>query len=191
MLLGLVVGIGALGWNQYTWRRAVRQLEEAGITAQNEQLGARLWRTAKADWRQLFNADTWQTPHIVWTMAYGKAGPLRNLDALAPALRRINPEALNLSHCPALQNVDGLKGLLALQLLDLRRCPALQNVDGLKGLTALQTLIISACPALENVDGLKGLPAFKRVDLRYCGKLPPEQVAALRAALPKADIRYP
>src|SRR5712672_957450 len=104
VLLGLVAGIGALGWNHYTWRRAVRQLAEAGIMADPpEHLGERLWRTAKADWRQLFKPGPWQTEPIVWRMDSDKAAPLRNLDALAPALRRINPEALELPFCPALQ----------------------------------------------------------------------------------------
>ena len=215
MLLGLVAGIGALGWNQYTWHRAVRQLAEAGITADShEPLGERLWRIAKADWRQLFKAGTWQTPPVTWTMDSDKAGPLRNLDALIPALRRINPEVLYLFDCPALQNVDGLKGLSALQTLglsacialqdvdglkglpalqwlDLTGCPALQDVDGLKGLTALRWLTLSGCPALQNVDGLKGLTALQFLSLPRCPKLSPEQVAALRAALPNASIQNP
>ena len=215
MLLGLVAGIGALGWNQYTWQRAVRQLEEVGIMAvpQDEHLGERLWRTAKADWRQLFKAGTWQTKPVIWMMAPDRAGSLRNLDALAPALRRINPEflylvgcpalenvdglkglatlqVLHLSGCTALQNVDGLKGLTALQMLDLSGCTALQNADVLKGLTALQDLYLYGCPALQDVDGLKGLTALQWVHLSRCPKLSPEQVAALRAALPKANIRY-
>ena len=169
MLLGLVAGIGALGWNQYTWHRAVRQLEEAGITADpHEHLGARLWRTAKADWRKLFKAGPWRAEPIWWEMAPDKAGQLRVLDALAPALRRINPEVLILNDCPALQNVDGLKGL-----------PALQGVR------------LPGCQALQNVDGLKGLPALGFVDLGGSTKLPPEQVAALKAAFPKANIPYP
>jgi len=192
VLLGLVAGIGALGWNQYTWNRAVRQLAEAGITADaHEHLGERLWRTAKADWRELFKAGTWRTEPVWWRIAYDKARELRSLDALAPALRRINPEVLHLSNCPVLKDVDGLKGLTALQRLHLAVCPELENVDGLRGLTALQRLYLSYCPALQNVNGLKGLPALEYVDLIHCPKLPPEQVAALRAALPGAVILYP
>ena len=75
--------------------------------------------------------------------------------------------------------------------LHLRGCLALQNVDGLQGLTALEVLYLRDCPALQNVDGLKGLTTLRELDLRDCPKLPPEQVAALRAALPNASIDYP
>lgn len=60
-----------------------------------------------------------------------------------------------------------------------------------KGLAALERLDLSDCPALQDVDGLNGLKGLWDLDLRGCPKLPPEQVVALRAALPNADIRYP
>ena len=169
VLLLLFVAFAALGWNRYTWHRAVRQLEEAGITAEesNEGLGARLRWIAQDDWRQLFDARAWRTKPIWWIIDPAKAGQLRNLDALAPALRRINPEWLNLSGSPILQNVGGLKGL-----------------------TALQVLYLANCPALHDVEGLKEFSSLRSVLLPWNGKLREEDASALRAALPNAFIAF-
>ena len=169
VLLLLLAGLAALGWNRYTWHRAVRQLEEAGITAEepSEGLGARLLKIAQNDWRRLFNARAWRAKTILWRMDSAKAGQLHNLDNLASALRRINPEALDLSGCPALENVDGLKGLTALQQVGLGNCTALRDVNGLKGLSSLESVL---------------LPGR--------GKLREDDVSALRAALPNAFINF-
>lgn len=246
VLLVLAAGIGALGWNQYTWHRAVRPLEEAGFYGrpvdlwtgrQDSSVGERLRWAAQNDWRRFLSRDTWTDSIRVWTMDYDQAAQLRNLEALAPALRRINPDSLTLAGCkalenvaalngiaglksleltgcPALRNVDSLKDITALEWLDLSRCPSLQDVNGLKRLAALQEIDLSYCPSLENIEGLRGLTslqvlglrdcvALKSVDALHgltslvlldlvgCTKLPPEQVAALRAALPNTEIQYP
>ena len=132
-----------------------------------------------------------------------------NLDALQglSGLRR-----LRLSRCTALPNVDGLKGLSGLQSLVLHGCPALkhtdalarltgllslnlggcrslQNVDGLKGLSGLQELGLNGCTALQSVDALTALSGLQVIGLYDCPKLPGAAVAALRVALPKAEIR--
>jgi len=169
VLLLLLAGFAALGWNRYTWHRAVRQLEEAGITedAPSEGLGERLRWAAQGDWHRFFKADTWRSELVQWRMNPAKAGKLRNLDALAPALRRINPELLVLSGCPVLENVNGLKGLPALVILDL-----------------------SGCPALHDLNGLKGLSSLMNVSLQRCSKLQKEDVSALKAALPSASISF-
>ncbi len=273
VLLVVLVGISVLGWHEFTGRRAIRQLREAGFysTSEDTMLGARLWKAARCDLRLLFSARTWAMEPSVWQVEESKVGQLRNFDAFASALRRVNPEALllysvrkpNSEGRPwglALENVDGLAGVTALRLLALYDCLSLQNVDGLKGLTSLGQLEITGCRALNNIDvlkgltglkglslrgavlirnvdvlkgltaltqldlsycralesvgGLKGLPSLiklsleacselhdvdgikgltllQELDLRGCTKLRPEQVAALKEALPNARILYP
>jgi hypothetical protein len=123
-LFVLLAGIGALGRHTHTGQRAVRQLREAGFEMDSEAwLGARLWVAARQDWRLVFNSEVWESRPSLWKLDLAKAGALRNLDAIAPALRRVNPDRLDLSRCDALQNVDGLKGLSGLQTLYLVACP--------------------------------------------------------------------
>ena len=172
VLLVLLAGIGALGWHIYTGQRAIHQLREAGFVMESQDwLGPRVWAAARTDWRLVFDFEIWESPPTKWNLDSAKAGELRNLDAVAPALRRVNPGTLSLSDSAALQNVDGLKGLTGLRTLDLSECDALENVDGLKGLTGLQSLDLHLCKALENVDGLKGLTGLQELDLRYCDAL--------------------
>ena len=170
VLVIFLAGIGIFCWRDFTWRRAIRQLREAGfyIAAQDARIGERWWKAVRNDWHQLFQTGTWREQRTWYTIDPTKAGKLRNLNALAPALRRVSPYSLNLSGCTALQNVDGLKGLTALGKLNLSACPALQNVNGLKGLTALWHLDLSDCSALQNVDGLNGLASLQHLNLRDC-----------------------
>ena len=64
-------------------------------------------------------------------------------------------------------------------------------MDGLKNLSALEGVWLSGCTALTNVDALKNLSTLQSVDLRGCTGLTPESVAALKAALPNAEIIGP
>ena len=168
VLLVFLAGTSALGWHFYTGHRAVRRLGEVGFVESEAWLGARVWAAARQDWRMVFNSGTWKSRPSEWWLGGAKARGLRNLDAVAPALRRVNPERITIHECSALENVDGLKGLTGLQALDLHYCTALQNVDGLKGLTSLRTLDLSFCYTLQKVDGLKGLTSLKTLDLRAC-----------------------
>jgi internalin A len=93
---------------------------------------------------------------------------LENVDGLK---KLTELRTLDLSHCYALTNVDGLKELTGLKRLDLTYCKALENVDVLKKLTALRTLNLSCCVALKNVDTLKELTGLKSLDLTYCKSL--------------------
>ena len=192
VLLVLLAGFGALGWHLYTGQRAARQLREAGFVVDSQPwLGARVWWAARQNWRLVFNSALWKSRPTFWMLEGAKAGELRNLDAIASALRRVNPQNITLNRCTALENLDGLKGVTRLQTLTLSGCDALQNVDGLKGLTGLQALDLRYCAALENVTALKGLAALKELNLDACKKVPPAQVASLRAALPNTIIRGP
>jgi len=193
VLLVLLAAIGASSWHIYTGQRAIRQLREAGFyeESQGDRLGVRLWQAARRDWRQLFTAATWHQPLIVWRSGRGEGGSyvtkggvrgfrervdkkvdgLRSLDALAPALRRINPDVLDLGDRDSLESVAGLQGLTALKMLFIEDCPALQNVDGLKKLPQLQVLAVERCRSLQNVDGLKGVPSLRDFDLSECPAL--------------------
>ncbi len=112
---------------------------------------------------------------------------LTNVDALEhlSALRTVY-----LSDC-GLANVDGLKNLSALQKVWLDEWTELANVDALKNLSKLKWVHLNGCTGLTNVDALKNLPALRDVYLEGCTGLTKESVAALKAALPKAQISGP
>jgi hypothetical protein len=73
----------------------------------------------------------------------------------------------------------------------IENCLVLRSADALKGLTALKSLQLSDCTALRDVSGLHALTALRRLDLRGCTNLPPQQVAALKAALSNTEITGP
>ena len=144
-------------------------------------------------------------------LAIGDATALRDLSSLKPLTRL---QSVALRHCIGLTDIDALKSLSALQKVYLHRgtgltnvdalknlpalqevwldgCTGLTNVDALKNLAALQRVFLTDCTGLTNVDALKNLSALQKVWLTGCTGLTPESVAALKAALPKAEIIGP
>ena len=91
----------------------------------------------------------------------------------------------------ALTNVDALMNLSALEQVSLENCTRLTNVDAVKNLSALKHVYLKGCTGLINVDGLKNLSALQTVSLDGCTALTPESIAALKAALPNAEIIGP
>ncbi len=67
---------------------------------------------------------------------------LKDLTAVQRALRELQPRSLDLSSWSALQNVDGLRGLRALQAIHLTDCPALQNVEGIAASDRLKKIYL-------------------------------------------------
>ena len=122
--------------------------------------------------------------HVVVVGATGltNVDGLKNLSSL---------QVVNLIGCTGLTNVDALKNLPVLEVVWLDGCTGLTNVDGLKNLPALEAVDLSGCTGLTNVDVLKNLPALKEVNLNGCTGLTAESVAALKAALPNAEIYGP
>ena len=173
VLVVLLAGIATLGWREFTWQRAVRQLGEVGFyeDRRGDSLGMHLWKTARSDWRQLFKAGTWKGEPTVWRVDQPTAGQLRNFDAAVAALRRVNPEIIHIEGCPSLQNLNGLRGLSALRKLYLDRCHALENVDGLQGCVSLEHLWLFNCTVLRDVNGLRDHPALQELLLRECPAL--------------------
>lgn len=173
ILMVVLAGIAGLSWHVFTGQRAMRQLREVGFYTDPPDVGlrTRLGRIMRDDWRQLFKASTWEPRESEWTIDPERAGQLLNLDAVAPALRRINPKWLSLHWCMDLQNVDGLRGLRLIEYLNLGNCHALQNLDGLKGLVSLKDLRLAKCESLQNMDGLRGLTSLTHLELRDCTAL--------------------
>ena len=132
---------------------------------------------------------------------------LTNLDALkdlkleyvqfgdCPALTDLNGlrnlkklKDVQLSECNALTNLAGLENHTELENIWITACDRLTNVDELKGLVALKNIGLTYCTGLTNVDALKHLPALQSVDLAASSSLTKESIAALKAALPNAEI---
>ena len=177
ILLALFLAFaGTVGWQVFTERRAIRQLEEAGFTIKKQKS---MWVLARSDWHFLFKPKAWKASLERRVVARENApfaaqpAQLRNFDALAPALRRLNPDyiAIGYPSCPALENVDGLQGLNALQVVVILNCPSLLNLEGLKGIPHLRSLHQYDCRALQNFDHLKGLADLEELHLSGCTNL--------------------
>lgn len=166
VLLGILIllGIAALGWNLSTWNRAVWQLKEAGFKRPGDDatLGQR-WL--------VFDPRIWRRETTQWQIRGEPAGKLRNLDAISPALRHINPEVLTLWDCRALEDLNGLKGLTAIRALTLCNATALRDVDALADLRSLERLSINGCGALRDVNALRRLVGLRSLQLSGCPAL--------------------
>ena len=177
ILLALLLAfVGAGGWQVFTEKQALSQLEEAGFTLKKQDS---MWVLARSDWRDLFDRDAWKASLERRIVARENApfaaqpAQLRNFDALAPALRRLNPDyiAIGYPSCPALENVDGLRGLNGLQVVVILHCPLLLNLEGLNGIPHLRILHQHDCRALQNFDHLKGLAELEELHLSRCTRL--------------------
>jgi hypothetical protein len=136
---------------------------------------------------------------------------LRNVDGLktlrslkkfhirwCPNLRDINGlgtlaslEDLSIVESHELRNIDALAGLTALTRVEFYSCDKLENVDGLRGNKRLEYVTLSNCRELKSVEGLVGLLGLKGVFLGGCTKVPSEQIAALKGALPSGVVHGP
>ena len=158
-------------WRQYDFRATVREAEAKGFKFK---MSDDPFEGIRKDWHAAFRWATWferkrelDLPESTDLAPIGTLLHRLGLTRLfAPGCTNVDGlkgltalQWLNLDGCRALQNVDGLTGFTVLHRLDLSACLVLQNVDGLKELTALQEFYLHDCPALQNVDGLKGLPA--------------------------------
>ena len=127
------------------------------------------WIEKNRDIRFLTNAGfTWNEAKSEIAVGTGAGREITSLDSLSAALHRMKPRRLDLSYCQSLTNLNGLKGLTALQYLGLKNCYRLQNVDDLKNLTALQYLDLEGCGSLINGDVFKGLTALINLNLDSC-----------------------
>lgn len=140
------VAIVALGAYGFTRQRAIHHLEEAGLSIE----GADFWQQVRKDWHVLLQRSTWnelfESGH--WVSAknddFTKVSKLRDFDSLAPAFRFLKPEAIYLMRQP----MCGM-GADLLSVPTASGCPALENVDALRGLTSLKELNIEDCGALR------------------------------------------
>jgi hypothetical protein len=121
-------------------------------------------------------------------LTFNDSPALRSL-AIIQSGRRLT--TLHITNCKALDDLDALRGLTSLRSLFLVGCPAVKDAELLRGLSDLEELDLSGCSSLTNVDGLHGLKKLKTVNLRRCPGLTPEAVAALRAAIPRAQVVPP
>ncbi len=167
---------GAVSWRLFTEQCAIRQLDEAGVSYKE----MTLWDKAGRDWHGLLRPRIWEEFHQGASFTHLKASPVRkitkshNLDAIAPALRRLNPNSIDFMSspgCPALENLDALRGLTSLRALEIGYCTSLRNLDGLKGLPQLKHLVFLGCSALPNLDGLQGLTKLESIQLDECTAL--------------------
>ncbi len=151
----IIVFLGGIGWQ--VWKRnaynnAVREAKEAGFEWECEDTLSLIWQ----DWHNALKKETWSGHPRVLRM-----GEVPHLCRYREMLHHLRPTVLHAWGCKD-ENVDGLKGLTGLQSLDLSGCPALQNVDGLKppGRIAMGCLSYFAvrewpCPHLRHSHGAR------------------------------------
>ena len=206
MALLVVVCVAISAWKILTLRRAEEQLRSAGFFVSS---GSPFVEQVRYDWKRAFDPeflldrDAWSIPPTIEVEDADKCAQLRNFDALAWALRRLQPVGIVLANCSALENLDGLKGCKGVKRFEIGHCPKLTNADGLDGFTSIELLWISDCPAvptigiltrldrltmlqeltlwgrseLKNADDLKSLSRLQCVEFRNCDAL--ENVDAL------------
>ena len=202
LIVFIVATLGWSGWRAYAFRSALSQAKALGWEVHYTDPVETIW----ADWKAAFNKATWldgvtdiriptseafeQHLAIVHrlnpkALVIFDAATLRDLSALKPLTRL---QTVSLKGCTRLTNVDALKHVPALLWIDLKGCAGLTTVDALKNLPALFHVSLEGSTGLTNVDGLKNLSALQEITLHGCTGLTKESVAALKAALPSANI---
>ena len=189
-----IVLVMVLAWNSFILNRAYAHLDAAGLLViSTSSLADRI----RANPGLILRPGAWGIPKD-WR-GQKRVGPrdddteilLRNLDAIAPALRSIQPDEINLRGSPLLENVDGLSGLDSVHFLYLDRCSALQDLNGLSSMSSLELLTASHCSSLRNVDGIKGLTGLRKLHLDGSKGIPAAALRELRIALPTTNMSLP
>ncbi len=189
----LLVAVALLmdGW--ITARNDARLLNEAGLEMERKQT---LWEIAGKDYHKLLEVSTWKDwwqqkdpsrLRPIYGEEFKRVSKLRNFDLLAGTLKMLNPKRIWISDtsgfytqidehslpygCPALENLDGLKGVKSLESLELDNCRSLQNLDGIKGQTSLERIRLTSCQSLKSLEPLRKLSALKELRLGGCGAL--------------------
>jgi hypothetical protein len=113
--LALLLGLTAWASPQMEKHRAIAELAAAGLS----------WDESK---RAITVTDDGRTK-------------LKDLTAIQGALRELQPRSLDLTSC-ALHVVDSLRGVRTLQAIYLTDCPALRNVDGIAASDQLKKIYL-------------------------------------------------
>ena len=205
-LLVLILALfGWSRWQTYTLRSALAEAEALGWTVQY----TNPFQSIRENWKSAFKKETWLDgvtyveiatsesfePHASVVhrlnpkeLTIKDASTMHDLSALTPLTRL---QGVSLGNATRLTNGDALRNLTALKGVYLGGCKALTNVDALKNLSALQVVYLNGSKRLTNVDALKNLSALQTVSLEGCTGLTKESIAALKAALPNAQIIDP
>ena len=205
LLVFAFVAMAWSGWRAYTFRSALAEAEALGWAVEYTDPV----ETIRKNWKAAFKKETWLDGVTEVDIPTSEA-----FEQNTVIVHRLNPKVLEIENAATLRDLSALKNLSALQVLRVRPCtgltdvhtlellPSLQvvvlidctsltNTDAVKNLSALQSLVLDGCTGLTNVDALKNLAALQSVSLQGCTGLTPESVAALKAALPNAQIVGP
>ncbi len=120
----------------------------------------------------------------------GKNEVIKNLDSLVN-LKHL--QTLNLDHCPALIDLNGLNQLTTLETLFLdgfsiesefnyisclkslrgfsQNGSTIKDLNHIKDLTKLTTLVLIGCSSLTSLEGISGLTNLNSLNLRHCKSL--------------------
>ena len=200
-----VLGLGWSGWRVYAFRSALAEAKALGWEVEHTDPV----ETIRANWKAAFEKETWLDGVTEVDIPTSEA-----FEQNIVIVHRLNPKVLEIDNAATLRDLSALKNLSALRVLRVRPCtgltdihmlellPSLQTVvlfdctslltvDAFKNLSALENVRLDGCTGLTNVDALKNLSALQSVSLIGCTGLTKESVAALKAALPKAEIIGP
>ncbi len=201
LLVGLLGWLGRLGWKEYDFRAAVREVEAAEF---NFYQSPGLVALIRADWHAAFRRETWLDHERRLDLPDGS-----DLAALRPLLLRLRPTWLHAEKCrhpEALRALTGLRGLdlsysdvkdlamlaslAKLQHLCLLGCTGVADLAPLANLAQLQRLYLEGT-GVADLSPLVGLAQLREVRLYGCTGLSEEAEAACRQSHPKAEILGP
>ena len=182
LLVFALVAMAWSGWRAYAFRSALAEAKALGWEVEYTDPV----ETIRTNWKAAFKKETWLDGVKIMAIPSSEA-----FEQHLAIVQRLNPKWLEIYDAAALRDLSALKPLTRLQKVGLSLCTGLTNVDGLKNLSALQEVYLHGCTGLTNVDGLKSLSSLQTVSLDGCTALTPESIAALKAALPNAEIIGP
>lgn len=87
------------------------------------------------------------------------------------AIAFLQPRMVTIKGCSTLRNLDFLVPLKSAQLVDISDCPALEDIGGIRNLVSADTIIMTDCSSLHSMDVFSGLHGVWVLSLEGCSNL--------------------
>ncbi|MFA4985445.1 MAG: hypothetical protein WC712_02565 [Candidatus Brocadiia bacterium] len=153
------------------------------------------------DIASLANTVTLKSLMITGSSRIESFAPLKNLSCISylslssPADADFGPlgeltgmKYLYIVECPGMKTLDFCERMTGLSMIDLVDCPDLENIEGLSGLQNMKYVTINKAPTLSSVRALFDKQSLQYVFLHGIPAVKAEEIAELKASLPKCQV---
>ena len=169
------------GWKEYDYRAAVKEAKALGWYIENSSP----FDDIKKDWHAAIRLKTWRDPR--------RGLAIKHTDVLTgheSLILRLNPQGIEISHCPTPRDFSFLKHLPDLRYLSITNLLEMTdaNMDQIEELTELKNLHLYNCPRLTHLNPFIKLVKLKGLTLLEAPLIPKKDIEAFKAAHPNTNV---